>query len=342
MITLALLFGGPSVEHEVSLRSTRAVLAHVDRKAFMPILLGMTREGQWVGGEDGQAMLEGRDFKVSSHSLAQWLKAYEVDVVFPLIHGTYGEDGVLQGYLEALDIPFIGAGSKASAVGMDKAFQKALWAQKGLPIVPYRVIYRENPAISLKELSRTFNLPIFVKPADLGSSVGITRVTSWDALEKAIQQAFLFSRKVLIEQGIEGRELEVAILGSYQPEVISFPGEIIPGRTFYDYEDKYLSDGAKILVPADLPSPMAKQCQVLAGEAYQALDMFGMARVDFFLDKQENLYINEINTIPGFTSISMYPKLMEYMGISFTKLISRLVALAQARKRLDQKRLQPF
>ena len=328
MRQLAILFGGPSVEHEVSLVSARGVSARVDREAFTVHLLGMTKECRWVEGDDAEKMLIGADHGVSDRTLGEILHTRRIDVVFPLIHGTYGEDGILQGYLEISGFPYVGCGVKASAIGMDKAAQKSIWSRLGLPVVPWMALHRETWKETWSEAEGTTDLPVFVKPADSGSSVGITKVTSWTDLEAALEAAFTVSRKVMVERGIEGRELEVAVLGGYEPEIISPPGEIVPGAEFYDYDDKYVNNEAKILVPAHLPEGLIEEARDLAGRAFISIDGYGMARVDFFLEDNEKLYVNEINTIPGFTPISMYPKLIEHTGLSLTNLITKLIDYA--------------
>jgi len=253
-----------------------------------------------------------------------------IDVVFPVLHGTFGEDGTVQGLLELADLPYVGAGVLASAVSMDKEITKRLLAERGLPVVEYVTVTRER--------RNNFNLPfpLFVKPANLGSSVGISKVKNCAELETALELAGQYDRKILVERGIAGRELECSVLGSEQP-IAAIPCEIIPSREFYDYEDKYLLDAAKLLVPAPLTPEETAEIQKLAVEAYQAVDCEGMARVDFLLEASTGkLYINEINTIPGFTSISMYPKMWEQAGVPFADLLDRLIDLALDRHRARQ------
>ncbi|HPR64380.1 MAG TPA: D-alanine--D-alanine ligase family protein [Thermoanaerobaculia bacterium] len=328
MRRLAILFGGPSVEHDVSIISARSVYARVDRESFDPVLIGMTRDWQWVEGAQAESMVLGSGYEPSQRQLHDILGDLRPDVVFPLVHGTFGEDGNLQAWLQSLGYPYVGCGVRASALGMDKAVSKALWAHHGLPVVPWRVLHRESWKSELDRFGNAIHAPVFVKPADSGSSVGISHVSALEALPAAVESAFAISRKVMIEPAIKGRELEVAVLGGYTPDVVSVPGEIVPGSDFYDYDDKYVNNKAQVLVPASLPEEVIAEARRMAASAYTAVDAYGMARVDFFLDREKGLLLNEINTIPGFTPISMYPKLMEHSGISFTNLITQLADLA--------------
>lgn len=327
MRRLGLLFGGPSVEHEVSITSARSVFANVDREAFCAVPVGMTKEGAWVEGEEAERMLLGGEYTPSDRPLTAILQEEEIHVVFPLIHGTFGEDGTLQGYLRSLGVPYVGCGVHASSLGMDKAACKAVWQREGLRVVPYHILRREFWREALESLAGKIPFPAFVKPADCGSSVGISRVRDASGLENAVLHAFTVSRKILLEEAVEGRELEVGLLGGYEPDVVSVPGEIVPGAEFYNYEDKYVNDEARVIVPADLSPEVVEEAKSMATKAYISIDAFGMARADFFLDRSGTLFLNEINTIPGFTPISMYPKLMEHAGLSFTNLITRLVDL---------------
>ncbi|MGH7480372.1 MAG: D-alanine--D-alanine ligase family protein, partial [Candidatus Methylomirabilales bacterium] len=254
---------------------------------------------------------------------------------FPVLHGTYGEDGTVQGLLELLGVPYVGCGVMASALGMDKVAMKAAFQQAGLPVVPYRVLtarsWREDPAAVLSLLEQTFVYPIFVKPSNLGSSVGVSRATHRVSLDQAIQEAFRYDRKILVEQGLDCREVECGILGNDAPEA-SVVGEIIPKQLWYDYRAKYESGMSEVRIPAPLPPPLAREVQAQAIRAYQAIDCAGMARVDFFLERASaQLYVNEINTIPGFTATSVYPKLWEASGLSYPDLVDRLIQLALER-----------
>src|SRR5436190_3201702 len=313
-LRVAVLCGGRSGEHEISLRSAESIVAGLDRAKYEVQRIFISPEGRWEPGP------------ISPQPGAN----PGIDVVFPVLHGTFGEDGTVQGLLELADLPYVGAGVLASAVSMDKEITKRLLAERGLPVVEYVTVTRER--------RNNFNLPfpLFVKPANLGSSVGISKVKNCAELETALELAGQFDRKILVERGIAGRELECSVLGSEQP-IAAIPCEIIPSREFYDYEDKYLLDAAKLLVPAPLTPEQTAEIQKLAVEAYQAVDCEGMARGDFLLEASTGkLYINEINTIPGFTSISMYPKMWEQAGVPFAELLDRLIDLALERHRMRQ------
>jgi D-alanine-D-alanine ligase len=313
-LRVAVLCGGRSGEHEISLRSAESIVAGLDRAKYEVQRIFISPEGRWEPGP------------ISPQPGAN----PGIDVVFPVLHGTFGEDGTVQGLLELADLPYVGAGVLASAVSMDKEITKRLLAERGLPVVEYVTVTRDRR----NHFSLPF--PLFVKPANLGSSVGISKVKNCAELETALELAGQFDRKILVERGIAGRELECSVLGSERP-VAAIPCEIIPSREFYDYEDKYLLDAAKLLVPAPLTPEQTAEIQKLAVEAYQAVDCEGMARVDFLLEASTGkLYINEINTIPGFTSISMYPKMWEQAGVPFAELLDRLIDLALDRHRARQ------
>ena len=334
---VAVLFGGPSVEHEVSIVSARGVLERMDRERFQPLPVYQDSMGRWHGPVPAAKVLRGEPVAGEGKGLERLLHTLKAEVAFPLIHGTFGEDGTLQGALEAVGIPYAGCGVKASAVGMDKEFCKVLWAAQGLPVVPWMVLHREGWRDSVRDAAERFALPVFVKPADSGSSVGITKVKHWNELPAALEAAFAVSRKALVEKGIVGREIEVSVLGGYGGEIASPPGEIVPGREFYDYEDKYAdASAAGLLVPAKLPAELADRFQSLARRAFIAIDGHGMARVDFFIEGEGTLYLNEINTIPGFTPISMYPKLLGLCGLSYTQVITRLIELGLERGTVAQ------
>jgi D-alanine-D-alanine ligase len=253
------------------------------------------------------------------------------DIYFPVLHGPFGEDGTIQGLFELADVPYVGAPVLASAVGMDKAVAKTLFTGRGLPVPMYEVLWekawRKTPGPILKRINNTFALPFFVKPANLGSSVGISKVKSPEEATLALETAFRYDRKILVEEGIIGREIECSVLGHDEPRA-SLPGEVIPHREFYDYSDKYLEGKTRFRIPADLPDDVTVEIRRIALEAFQAVDASGMARVDFFLQKDSNrIFLNEINTIPGFTQISMYPKLWEASGLHFPLLLDELIAL---------------
>jgi D-alanine-D-alanine ligase len=317
-LRVAVIYGGRTGEHDVSVRSAKAILAGLDRNKYETIEYFIDLNGKW-----------------SPRPIVPEPGAHpEIDVVFPVLHGTFGEDGTMQGLLELADLPYVGAGVLGSAVSMDKEMMKRVCKERMLPIVEYVTVTRETQ--SVVEACRRLPFPMFVKPANLGSSVGISKAHDEAELEAAFTLAKQFDRKVIVERGIEGRELECAVLGNEAP-MASIPCEILPSREFYDYEDKYLLDMARTQVPAELPAERTDELRRLAVECYRAVECEGMARVDFFLENSTNrLYINEINTIPGFTSISMYPKMWEHSGIAFGALLDQLIELALDRHRAKQ------
>jgi D-alanine-D-alanine ligase len=307
---VAVIYGGRTGEHDVSVRSAKAILAGLDPARYQKSEYFIDRDGKWnpcsIRPEPG------------AHP--------EIDVVFPVLHGTFGEDGTMQGLLELADLPYVGAGVMASAISMDKEMMKRVCKERSLPVVDYLTLPRGSARVAVTCASMPF--PVFVKPANLGSSVGISKAHDAMELEAAFHAAAQFDHKVIVERGIEGRELECSVLGNESP-IASLPCEILPSREFYDYEDKYLLDQAQTKVPADLTPEVTEELRRLAIECYRAVECEGMARVDFFLEKSTGkLYINEINTIPGFTSISMYPKMWEHSGIPFSDLLDRLITLA--------------
>ncbi len=334
MERLLLVFGGRSAEHDISLRSAENVRAAVDRGRWEPVLLGVRRDGSWRTGP-ADAPLE---HVLGAGDPVTDLRALRPAVVFPVLHGPYGEDGVFQGLCEALRLPYVGSGVLASALCMDKCAHKHLLASAApdVPQVPWVQVDGRAPEAGLARARTQLSPPYFVKPANMGSSVGVARVTDPADLADAVGHAAGHDPKVLIEQGLDGpRELEVAILGDGGPDtVVSTPGEIVlPPDTWYDYETKYEKDVARTQVPADLDAAVAERLREVALRAFRASDAFGMARVDFLLDRDSQTpYLNEINTIPGFTSISMYPMLMAHAGVSAPRLISRLCELALARR----------
>lgn len=359
MIRVLLFFGGKSPEHEISVLSAISVLRHVDKKSFHLIPIGITRNGEWASSEQTARMLpkdlRGEvDYSRSKILASFFEKTRSWDLVFPLFHGPYGEDGTIQGFLEFMGIPFVGSGVLASSTSMDKIAMKQILASMGLPQVEYCFFTREewqkNPFVCLKRIEQKLSYPIFVKPANSGSSIGITKVPSQKEMDKAMSLAFGYDRRVLVEQGILARELEVSVLGNLEDEkrTISSPGEIIPSREFYNYEAKYYSD-SKLVIPAQIKPSTEQKIKEYTEQTFFALNCQGLLRVDFFLEekleKEKNqddcgvgndddgtIYVNEVNTLPGFTPISMYPKLMEQEGISYTELISRLFYLALKRK----------
>lgn len=353
-IRVGIIFGGRSGEHEVSLRSARSVMDAIDRDKYEVLPIGITPEGHWIAGGDPYGFLTAGEAGPRPAALLgepgdPTLKAIEpaaetgstmtdiasVDVIFPVLHGPFGEDGTVQGLLELADIPYVGAGVTGSAVGMDKAIFKAVMAAYGIPVLPYQLVLRsEWEADREKILDRVetaLSYPVFTKPCNLGSSVGISKARTRNELEAALTDAARYDRRLLVEQGIPAREIELSVLGNEEP-IASVPGEVIPGDEFYSYDDKYINDDAEILIPAPLDEAMTRQAQEMATAAYRAVDCAGLARVDFLLDSETGeLWLNEINTIPGFTSISMYPKLWEASGLSYPELIDRLIQLALER-----------
>jgi D-alanine-D-alanine ligase len=344
-IRVGVLFGGRSGEHEVSLVSAASVIRALDPEKYEAVAIGITKDGRWLVGEAAQKLLpevlkSGRRVMLSADpSVAALVPLDEkpgvglrVDVVFPVLHGTYGEDGTVQGLLELAGLPYVGAGVLGSAVGMDKDVQKRLFREAGLPVGDFvalpRSTWESSRVAVIKSVTKKFKFPIFVKPATLGSSVGMTKVHNREELPKALDFAAEFALKIIVERGFDAREIEVAVLGNSDPKA-SIPGEIIPHREFYDYAAKYLEEGTRLVIPAKLKLAQVKKFQDYAVRAFQCLECGGMARVDFFLERRTNrIYLNEINTIPGFTSISMYPKLWEATGVPYRDLIDRLIGFA--------------
>jgi D-alanine-D-alanine ligase len=379
-LRVGVLFGGRSGEHEVSLLSAASILKAIDRKKFEVVPIGITKEGRWLGSADAHGLLEG-DQSLAGRKLragdpevtpgAKLLhegmptlmapepagagsstgelkrriadKAAAIDVVFPVLHGTFGEDGTIQGLFELAGIAYVGSGVLGSSAGMDKDVMKRLFAQAGLPIVKHVTVLRGewegSPRKTITRIETALKYPLFVKPANLGSSVGISKAHDRKELGPALDEAAKYDRKLVVEQGVAGkksgaRELEVAVLGNDDPKA-SVVGEIIPGKEFYDYEAKYLSEGSVPVIPAKLSSAEAKKIREMAVAAFRACDLAGLARVDFLMepDGKRRIYINEVNTLPGFTQISMYPKLWEASGIKYSDLITQLIELALERQK---------
>jgi D-alanine-D-alanine ligase len=343
-LRVGVLFGGRSGEHEVSLASAASVIRGLDPAKYEPVPIGITKEGHWRIGVGAQKMLPevlrgGDPVMMTADPTDASLMALKggagqhLDVIFPVMHGTFGEDGTIQGLLDLAGLPFVGAGVLGSAIGMDKDVAKRLLQVAKIPVVPWITVHRhdweKNPKQIQRAIESKFKYPLFVKPATLGSSVGMTKVHSRAELAPALNLAAEFAMKILVEKAMVAREIEVSVLGNHDPKA-SIPGEIVPHREFYDYTAKYLEDGTQLLIPAKLKAAQVKTIQSLAVAAFRALELSGMARVDFFLEKRApgKLFLNEVNTIPGFTSISMYPKLWEASGIPFRELIDRLIALA--------------
>jgi len=343
---LGILFGGKSGEHEVSITSAASVIETLNPEEFDITAIGITKSGRLATIEEVRRMLPSKlrgrialDSALRGHDSTMSLTSNSgvnsfqspPDIIFPLLHGPYGEDGTVQGLLEIADVPYIGSGVLASAVGMDKAVMKRLFLQEGLPVTPFRVVEVRNMENSLDSLGddmeEKFGYPLFSKPANLGSSVGICKIHSRPEFEEAVRYSARFDRKILIEKGIDARELECAVLGNEEPQV-SVVGEIIPSREFYDYNAKYVDNASELEIPARIGDAATDTVRGLARRAFNAIEASGLARVDFFLERRTgNILINEINTMPGFTPISMYAKLWAQSGIDFEGLIRRLIQL---------------
>jgi D-alanine-D-alanine ligase len=312
-IRVAVIYGGRSGEHEISLRSAESIMKAMDRSKYEIVEYFISKDGKWR----------------PSPILPEPGAHPNIDVVFPVLHGTFGEDGTVQGLLELADLPYVGAGVLGSSLSMDKEMMKRVCHERGLPVVDYVTLARG--CLDTADVVGRLPFPVFVKPANLGSSVGISKARDRTELEKALALAAEYDRKIIVERGIAGREFECSVLGNENPQA-SLPCEVFPSREFYDYEDKYLLDQAKFQLPADLLVEKTAELRRLAVGCYQAVECEGMARVDFLLENATGrLYINEINTIPGFTSISMYPKMWEQSGLAYPKLIDRLIELARER-----------
>ena len=373
-LRVGILFGGRSGEHEVSLLSAASVFGAIDRERFDVTPIGITKEGRWLAAADAHGLLNGDMSAVARRLRAgdpeatpgakllhegiptlltpmpgpQGPEGKAIDVVFPVLHGTFGEDGTIQGLFELAGIAYVGSGVLGSAAGMDKDVMKRLFAQARLPIVKHvtllRADWEKSPRKAIARVERTLKFPVFVKPANLGSSVGITKAHNRKELGPALALAAKYDRKLIVEQGVGGkamragqpsraREFEVAVLGNDTPEA-SVVGEIVPGKEFYDYEAKYLSEGSVPVIPAPITRAQSRQTREMAVAAFKACDLSGLARVDFLMepDGKKRIFVNEVNTMPGFTRISMYPKLWEASGLSYKDLIARLIELALERK----------
>ena len=361
-IRVGVLFGGQSGEHEVSLVSARAVIDGLDTSKYDVVPIGITKDGRWIAGPDPVGALEaaadpkllpggpaaGTKNQVSrTESLITYGSVVEasglsagsrssvlgsIDVIFPVLHGPMGEDGTVQGLMELAGVPYVGCGVLAAAVGMDKAMMKAAFAAAGLPLVPWLLVrrtdWRHNPMDVAEQVEAQLHYPIFVKPANMGSSVGITKAIDRATLLAGLAEAARYDRRIVIEQGINAREIEISVLGNDDVEA-SVPGEIVPSNEWYDYEAKYLGGESEIRIPAPIPAELAQQVRDLAIRAFKAIDGAGLARVDFLLDRDTGeLYLNETNTMPGFTPISMYAKMWEASGLPYSKLLDRLIELA--------------
>jgi D-alanine-D-alanine ligase len=360
-LRVGVMFGGRSGEHEVSLMSARSILRALDPLKYTVTQIGLTYEGNWWVGEDVlEALSQNRVDQLSPAFIIpdpRWRGLYqihrqaqgdllqclaELDVVFPVLHGPFGEDGTVQGLLEMADMAYVGAGVVGSAVGMDKGVFKDVMRAHDIPVVDWMIVNRsqieQDVEQVIQQAMRLADFPLFVKPANLGSSVGITRCNTRSDLFEGLYEAIRFDRRVLIERGVaQAREIEISVLGNENPQV-SLPGEVLPSREFYSYEAKYIDNRSQLLVPAPLSPELTRRIQDLAVRAYQAIDCAGMARADFLLEKGSSaresgsLYLGELNTIPGFTNISMYPKLWEASGLAYPALVDRLIELAMERK----------
>ncbi len=353
-INLAILFGGKSAEHEVSLQSAKNVYEAIDKDKYQVTLIGIDKQGRWHLNDAQKFLLNAENPKliklqnvagklalVPGASNEQLVTSADsqpigpIDVVFPILHGPFGEDGTIQGLLKLANVAFVGASVLGSAVGMDKDVMKRLLRDAGIPIAKFiTILHHEKNELNFEQVVKKIGLPFFVKPANLGSSVGIHRVEAIEKFLPAVEDAFLYDTKILLEENIDGREIECSVLGNENP-VASLPGEIIPNKRqhqFYSYEAKYLDEnGATLQIPAQLEPEVIKKIQELAVKSFKVICCEGMARVDFFLRKNNQIFVNELNTIPGFTKISMYPKLWEASGISYGELIDRLIQLALER-----------
>lgn len=349
-IRVGVLFGGQLAEHEVSLQSAKNVIEAIDKEKYEVVPIGIDKAGQWHLADVNNYLIDATDprriaLQTSSENTAvtfgdssQSIGA--LDVVFPVLHGTNGEDGTMQGLLRLLDVAFVGPDVLGSAINMDKDVMKRLLWHEGLPVADWTVLVGgvEEHRDRFASLAEAYGLPFFVKPANAGSSVGVTKVKSEADFASALTEAFRYDRKVLVERAIVGREIEVAVLGNETPKA-SVLGELVVHAEFYSYEAKYIdADGATAVIPADLPTEVVQKIQELAIKAFQVTECEGMARVDFFVTKNNAIYLNELNTIPGFTKISMYPKLWEASGVSYSELIDQLLTLAIARHERDGKR----
>lgn len=358
-IRVGIIFGGRSGEHEVSIASATSVLAALDPEKYEPVAIGITREGQWLIADAPERLLQSQVtpelpgteeavadishhgiVRANSHSLAA--DAPVADVMLPLLHGPYGEDGTVQGLFELAGVPYVGSGVMASAVCMDKVMMKNVLTQAGLPSVPYMLVvsreWENQPDDVMTALEDSLSYPMFVKPCNLGSSVGISKVRDGSELRDALRLAVRYDRRLIVEQGIDAREVEVGVLGNDDP-IVSVVGEVISHHEFYDYEAKYTGGLADLRIPADITAEQTRRVRDLARRAFLAVDAAGLARVDFFIRRSDGeVIVNEINTMPGFTITSMYPRLWEQTGMSYAELIDRLIQLGLEAHRRRQDR----
>ncbi len=360
-LNLVLIFGGKSGEHEVSLMSARSVLNAIDQDKYSVYQVGISQEGRWTYSENTLAAFESKQVESLNEViiLSRNEKAYlfsivdgqlkeitAIDIIFPILHGTFGEDGTIQGLFEIQNCAYVGAGVLASSVAMDKALCKDVVANEGVPVLPYLVFTRKeieaNLAQIIEQVESLSAYPVFVKPANLGSSVGIRKAKDRAQLGEALELAARFDRRILVERGIEAREIEISVIGNEFPEC-SQPGEIVPGDEFYTYKDKYHSGDPEIAIPAPLLSELSSQLRDWAIRCFKAIDCAGLARVDFLIDKNTGeAWFNEINTMPGFTQISMYSKLLAHQGLEYKHLIDRLIELGLERKAEQERTIRKF
>ena len=361
-LRVGILFGGKSAEHEVSLQSAKNVYNSIDRDKYEPVLIGIDKSGRWLLNNESHFLLDADDprrirLNLSSDAVAlvpqskgaisnlsapkngtETTLAEAIDVVFPILHGPFGEDGTVQGLLKLAEIPFVGAGVLASAVGMDKDVMKRLLRDAGLPIGKFRTLRWDEKLPDFDEVRAELGLPFFIKPANMGSSVGVSKIHNRETFLPGLEAAFEYDTKVMLEEFIPGRELECSVLGLLSNAEASVPGEVKPSHEFYSYDAKYIDEnGAALIIPASVPAETVVRIQELSIAVFRALCCEGLARVDFFLKEDGSLIVNEINTMPGFTRISMYPKLWEISGLSYTRLIDRLIELAILRFEKEKK-----
>ena len=356
-LKVGILFGGKSAEHEVSLQSAKNVYDAIDRNKYEPVLIGIDKNGRWLLSDESSFLLNANDpknirLRPSSDAVALVPQSggalanlssntgdRAIDVVFPILHGPFGEDGTVQGLLKLADIPFVGAGVLASAAGMDKDVMKRLFRDSGLPICKFRTLLFNEKHPDFEEIETELGMPVFIKPANMGSSVGVSKISKKEEYISALKDAFQYDTKLLVEEFVPGREIECAVLGSHFGEInASLPGEVKPSHDFYSYDAKYIDEnGAALIIPADIPAETAKAVQELSIKVFKAICCDGLARVDSFLKKDGSIIVNEINTMPGFTRISMYPKLWEASGIPYSLLIERLIELAIERYEKEKK-----
>ncbi|MCB8978968.1 MAG: D-alanine--D-alanine ligase [Ardenticatenaceae bacterium] len=357
-LRVGVIFGGRSGEHEVSLNSAQSVMRALNPDKYEVIPIGIDKDGRWLTGDVVGTLTEGKAsyratllpdpqatglMQLDEGAHGGMTAVSQLDVIFPVLHGPYGEDGTVQGLLELANLPYVGAGVVGSAVGMDKAIFKHVMMANGLPVLPWLLVqsneWRQRPFEVIDQIEAILTYPVFTKPANLGSSVGISKCRNQDELRKGLNEAAAYDRRIVVEQGVTVRELEVSVLGNGEP-VASVVGEVRPRRDFYDYVAKYVSDDSELIIPADLTEAVSDEVRRLAVQAYKAIDCAGLGRVDLLMETENGrLYLNEINTIPGFTRISMYPKLWEATGLPYSQLLDRLIELAIERHE-EKKRLK--